>query len=63
MNSDLFVSSNLVSLLSDLELIDVYSLLLQLPEKIYKSLDNVTRTLRFTLPFPMLAYPVYLVSL
>ncbi|KAG6760091.1 hypothetical protein POTOM_036592 [Populus tomentosa] len=33
-----------------------------LSEKIYKSLDNVTRTLRFTLPFPMLAYPVYLWS-
>lgn len=31
-----------------------------LPEKIFKSLDNVTRTLRFTLPFPMLAYPFYL---
>ncbi|KAI5578991.1 hypothetical protein BDE02_08G062400 [Populus trichocarpa] len=33
-----------------------------LPEKIYRSLDNVTRKLRFTLPFPMLAYPVYLWS-
>ncbi|KAB1217693.1 Omega-3 fatty acid desaturase, chloroplastic [Morella rubra] len=31
-----------------------------LSEKIYKSLDNATRTLRFTLPFPMLAYPIYL---
>ncbi|GFP97650.1 omega-3 fatty acid desaturase chloroplastic [Phtheirospermum japonicum] len=31
-----------------------------LPEKIYKSLDNVTKKLRFTLPFPMLAYPIYL---
>ncbi|KAJ6432506.1 hypothetical protein OIU84_019693 [Salix udensis] len=33
-----------------------------LSEKIYKSLDIVTRTLRFTFPFPMLAYPVYLWS-
>ncbi|KAE8726780.1 Omega-3 fatty acid desaturase [Hibiscus syriacus] len=33
-----------------------------LSEKIYKSLDNATRLLRFTLPFPMLAYPIYLWS-
>ncbi|KAL8539186.1 hypothetical protein ACS0TY_000984 [Phlomoides rotata] len=33
-----------------------------LPEKIFKKLDNVTRKLRFTLPFPMLAYPIYLWS-
>ncbi|KAH1256609.1 Omega-3 fatty acid desaturase, chloroplastic [Glycine max] len=33
-----------------------------LPEKIFKSLDNVTRILRFTLPFPLLAYPIYLWS-
>ncbi|EYU26787.1 hypothetical protein ABFS82_06G139000 [Erythranthe guttata] len=33
-----------------------------LPEKIFKSLDNVTKKLRFTLPFPMLAYPIYLWS-
>ncbi|KAJ0789015.1 putative acyl-lipid Delta(12)-acetylenase [Helianthus annuus] len=31
-----------------------------LSEKIYKSLDMATRMLRFTLPFPMLAYPFYL---
>lgn len=31
-----------------------------LSEKIYRSLDTATRTLRFTLPFPMLAYPLYL---
>ncbi|XWS67251.1 hypothetical protein CRYUN_Cryun05aG0271300 [Craigia yunnanensis] len=31
-----------------------------LSEKIYRSLDIVTRTLRFMLPFPMLAYPFYL---
>ncbi|KAL1816985.1 hypothetical protein ACET3Z_019559 [Daucus carota] len=31
-----------------------------LPEKLYKSLDIVTRLLRFTVPFPMLAYPFYL---
>lgn len=39
-----------------------YLLILQLTEKIFKSLDNVTRSLRFTAPFPLLAYPVYLVS-
>ncbi|GFS33549.1 fatty acid desaturase 8 [Actinidia rufa] len=33
-----------------------------LSEKIYKSLDGVTKKLRFTLPFPMLAYPIYLWS-
>lgn len=33
-----------------------------LSEKIYKSLDNVTKMLRFTLPFPLLAYPIYLWS-
>ncbi|XP_054783712.1 omega-3 fatty acid desaturase, chloroplastic-like isoform X2 [Prosopis cineraria] len=32
-----------------------------LPEKIYKNLDIITRVLRFTAPFPMLAYPIYLV--
>ncbi|KAK4385344.1 Omega-3 fatty acid desaturase, chloroplastic [Sesamum angolense] len=31
-----------------------------LSEKIYKNLDNATKKLRFTLPFPMLAYPIYL---
>ncbi|KAI3474216.1 hypothetical protein Pfo_029004 [Paulownia fortunei] len=31
-----------------------------LPERIYKSLDILPRTLRFTVPFPMLAYPFYL---
>ncbi|XP_072982329.1 omega-3 fatty acid desaturase, chloroplastic-like [Typha latifolia] len=31
-----------------------------LPEKLYRSLDTVTQKLRFTLPFPMLAYPLYL---
>lgn len=31
-----------------------------LPESLYRSLDKLTRTLRFTLPFPMLAYPFYL---
>nr|CAD1841924.1 unnamed protein product [Ananas comosus var. bracteatus] len=31
-----------------------------LPEKLYRSLDNVTRKLRFTMPFPMLAFPIYL---
>ncbi|PON86591.1 Fatty acid desaturase [Trema orientale] len=33
-----------------------------LSEKIYKNLDNATKMLRFTLPFPMLAYPFYLVG-
>lgn len=33
-----------------------------LPERIYKSLDAATKKLRFTLPFPLLAYPVYLWS-
>ncbi|XP_042027694.1 omega-3 fatty acid desaturase, chloroplastic-like [Salvia splendens] len=33
-----------------------------LSEKIYKQLDFVTKKLRFTLPFPMLAYPIYLWS-
>ncbi|KAL6581224.1 Omega-3 fatty acid desaturase, chloroplastic [Orobanche minor] len=33
-----------------------------LPEKVFKNLDNVTKKLRFTLPFPMLAYPIYLWS-
>lgn len=31
-----------------------------LSEKIYRSLDTLTRTLRFILPFPMLAFPFYL---
>ncbi|KAL1535532.1 Omega-3 fatty acid desaturase, chloroplastic [Salvia divinorum] len=31
-----------------------------LSEKVYKQLDFVTKKLRFTLPFPMLAYPFYL---
>ncbi|XP_076896806.1 sn-2 acyl-lipid omega-3 desaturase (ferredoxin), chloroplastic-like [Bidens hawaiensis] len=31
-----------------------------LTEKTFKSLDWMTRTLRFSLPFPMLAYPFYL---
>ncbi|CAN1303581.1 Omega-3 fatty acid desaturase, chloroplastic [Linum perenne] len=31
-----------------------------LSEKIFRSLDATTRSMRFTLPFPMLAYPFYL---
>ncbi|KAE9594175.1 hypothetical protein Lal_00017003 [Lupinus albus] len=31
-----------------------------LTEKIYNNLDNMTRVLRFTLPFPIFAYPFYL---
>lgn len=41
----------------------MHYLILQLNEKTFKSLDKATQTLRFTLPFPMLAYPFYLVSL
>ncbi|KAL0359168.1 UNVERIFIED_CONTAM: Omega-3 fatty acid desaturase, chloroplastic [Sesamum angustifolium] len=33
-----------------------------LSEKIYKNLDTVTKKLRFTLPFPLLAFPIYLWS-
>ncbi|OVA02710.1 Fatty acid desaturase [Macleaya cordata] len=33
-----------------------------LPEKIYRSLDGITRKLRFTVPFPLLVYPFYLWS-
>ncbi|GAV66603.1 FA_desaturase domain-containing protein/DUF3474 domain-containing protein [Cephalotus follicularis] len=31
-----------------------------LPEEVYKKLDNITRTLRFTVPLPIFAYPLYL---
>ncbi|GMH30555.1 hypothetical protein Nepgr_032398 [Nepenthes gracilis] len=31
-----------------------------LPEKIYNNMDVVSKKLRFTLPFPLFAYPVYL---
>ncbi|XP_074287204.1 omega-3 fatty acid desaturase, chloroplastic-like [Silene latifolia] len=31
-----------------------------LPERIFKSLDTMTKKLRFTVPFPLLAYPIYL---
>ncbi|KAB5520408.1 hypothetical protein DKX38_024727 [Salix brachista] len=31
-----------------------------LPEKIYKNLDLTTRFMRYTVPLPMLAYPIYL---
>ena len=41
---------------------NLYHLVLQLSEKIYKNLDKATKLLRFTLPFPMLAYPFYLVN-
>lgn len=33
----------------------------QLTEKLYKSLGYSTRLLRFTVPFPLFAYPFYLV--
>ncbi|CAN1809062.1 Acyl-lipid omega-3 desaturase (cytochrome b5), endoplasmic reticulum [Linum perenne] len=31
-----------------------------LPEKIYKTLDTSTKVMRFTVPLPMFAYPIYL---
>ncbi|CAA6654756.1 unnamed protein product [Spirodela intermedia] len=31
-----------------------------LPEKIYNSLDSLTKIMRFSVPFPLLAYPIYL---
>ncbi|KAG4966367.1 hypothetical protein JHK84_040957 [Glycine max] len=33
-----------------------------LTEKIYKNLDNMTRLVRFTVPFPLFVYPIYLFS-
>lgn len=33
----------------------------QLTEKVYKNLDNMTRMLRYSFPFPIFAYPFYLV--
>lgn len=33
----------------------------QTPESLYRTLDDSTLRLRFTLPFPLFAYPVYLV--
>lgn len=32
-------------------------------EKIYKTLDESTKILRFKVPFPMFAYPIYLVRI
>ncbi|KAL7249701.1 hypothetical protein ACSBR1_011809 [Camellia fascicularis] len=34
----------------------------KLPEKIYKTLDESTKILRFKVPFPMFAYPIHLDS-
>ncbi|OUZ99111.1 Fatty acid desaturase [Macleaya cordata] len=31
-----------------------------LSEKVYRKMDDTSRTLRFTVPFPMFAYPIYL---
>nr|ADV92272.1 fatty acid desaturase 3C [Linum usitatissimum]ADV92273.1 fatty acid desaturase 3C [Linum usitatissimum]ADV92274.1 fatty acid desaturase 3C [Linum usitatissimum]ADV92275.1 fatty acid desaturase 3C [Linum usitatissimum] len=31
-----------------------------LPEKVYKTLDTSTKFMRFTIPLPMFAYPIYL---
>ncbi|CAI0540670.1 unnamed protein product [Linum tenue] len=33
---------------------------MQLPEKVYKNLDTSTKFMRFTIPLPMFAYPIYL---
>ncbi|KAG8063799.1 hypothetical protein GUJ93_ZPchr0003g18316 [Zizania palustris] len=33
-----------------------------LPKRLYNNLDNMTKKLRFTMPFPMLAFPLYLFS-
>lgn len=35
--------------------------LLQMTEEMYRTLDSTTRVLRFTVPFPLFAYPIYLV--
>lgn len=35
---------------------------IQLPERLFKSLDSVVLMLRFRLPFPMLVYPFYLAN-
>lgn len=35
----------------------------QITEKLYWQLETRTKKLRFTLPFTLLAFPVYLVSL
>lgn len=42
--------------------IHVFLMSLQLTESIYRSLPNVSRKMRFTVPYPLLAYPFYLVS-
>jgi len=34
---------------------------LQITEKLYRQLEPRTKKLRFTVPFPLLAFPVYLV--
>lgn len=33
----------------------------QITEKLYRQLEPRTKKLRFTVPFPLLAFPVYLV--
>nr|XP_025887070.1 omega-3 fatty acid desaturase isoform X2 [Solanum lycopersicum] len=33
-----------------------------MPEKIYKELDFATKFFRFKIPFPLLAYPIYLIT-
>jgi hypothetical protein len=34
---------------------------IQITEKLYRQLEPRTKKLRFTVPFPLLAFPVYLV--
>lgn len=60
-NNDNVVIFSKVELLTLSLLFNVVILLLQLPEKVYKKLDYSTKFLRFKIPFPMFAYPLYLV--
>ena len=39
----------------------LHYIILQITEKLYRQLEPRTKKLRFTVPFPLLAFPVYLV--
>ena len=39
----------------------MHCIILQITEKLYRQLEPRTKKLRFTVPFPLLAFPVYLV--
>jgi hypothetical protein len=41
----------------------VWIRVLQITEKLYQKLEQRTKKLRFTPPFPLLAFPVYLVCI